>query len=167
MINPEACRNQVVAAAILAVLFGAGACGAQTPPQGHRGQGRSILVMYWPAVVRVSGQLVTAPAYGPPGFGEDTARDQQFTVPMLRLANPIDVRSNPASKEPDTTSRDSVAVVQLIFFPENPYAKHKDLVGHQVVVTGTLHPSSTASHYTPVILWVDKIEAPVGESRPS
>jgi len=167
MVNPEACRNHVVAAAILAVLFAAGACGAQTPPRGHLSLGRSIQVMYWPAVVRLSGQLVTTPAYGSPGFGEDTARDQQIAVPILRLTSPIDVRSNPASKEPDTTTRDSVTIVQLIFFPENPYRKHKDLVGHQVVVTGTLHPSSTASHYTPVILWVEKIEPQVGGSHPS
>jgi hypothetical protein len=119
--------------------------------------------MYWPTVVRLSGHLVTREEYGPPGFGEDTARDQHVTVPMLQLMNPIDVLPNPRSKEPDTGLVRGVTIVQLIFFRTNPYANHQDLVGKPVIVTGTLHPASTASHYTTIRLWVTKIEAVMGE----
>jgi hypothetical protein len=77
--------------------------------------------------------------------------------------NPIDVQPNPRSKEPDTKLVRGVTIVQLIFFRTNPYANHQDLVGKLVIVTGTLHPASTASHYTTIRLWVTKIEAVMGE----
>ena len=160
-----ATRSVCLAGTAFAFLLVTDISAAQSLPKDTVSE-RSQAVMYWPTVVRLAGHLVTAEEYGPPGFGEDTARDQHVIVPMLQLMNQIDVLPNPRSKEPDTGFVKGVTVVQLVFFRTNPYSNHQDLVGKSVIVTGTLHPASTASHYASTLLWVTKIE-PVLRERAS
>jgi hypothetical protein len=110
-----------------------------------------VWVSYEPAVVQLGGTLVTRVRYGPPNYGEDTARDQRIEVPLLLLSRPISVRGDSTSETNRETFRD-VWELQLVF-PVGDQAP-ASLFNRTVVATGTLSRAISGHHFTEVVLMV-------------
>jgi hypothetical protein len=108
---------------------------------------------YEPAVVKLSGLLVTEYVYGPPGFGEDPETDQIDRKWQLRLFAPVDVIGTPGD-DTNSESENDVGRVALINFSKANLNAH---LGKRVVVEGTLFHSHTAHHHTKVLLEVQKV----------
>jgi hypothetical protein len=108
---------------------------------------------YEPAVVRLSGLLVTEYVYGPPGFGENPETDQIDRKWHLRLFAPVDVIGTPGD-DINSESENDVGRVGLINFSKVNLSAH---LGKRVMVEGTLFHSHTAHHHTKVLLEVQKV----------
>lgn len=108
---------------------------------------------YEPAVVKLSGLLVTEYVYGPPGFGEDPETDQIDRKWDLRLFAPVDVIGTPGD-DINSESENDVGRVGLVNFSKVNLNAH---LGRRVMVEGTLFHSHTAHHHTKVLLEVQKV----------
>jgi hypothetical protein len=108
---------------------------------------------YQPAVVKLSGLLVTEYVYGPPGFGEDPEVDLIDRVWQLRLFAPVDVIGTPGD-DINSESENDVGRVGLVNFSKANLIAH---LGRRFMVEGTLFHSHTAHHHTKVLLEVQKV----------
>jgi uncharacterized protein YecT (DUF1311 family) len=110
---------------------------------------------YEPATVELEGRLVTRWKYGPPNYGEQPKTDEKVKVPILVLDYAVNVRGK-AGDLINAESVEGVKQVQLGFaYGETA---HKQLIGKDVVATGTLFHAHTGHHYTDVVLMVRSIE---------
>ena len=74
---------------------------------------------------------------------------------LLTLAKPVCV--NQDKVQPDLNpAHKKIRTIQLVV-PVEFYKKYKDLLGQQVVVTGTLFGAHTDHHRTPVLLTVESL----------
>ena len=99
--------------------------------------------------ISLQGQVRFENAFGPPGFGENPARDQRRTVPILVLDRPIDICPG-TTDEIDDASIARVRRLQLIYSHGTP----RQSPG-RTFVTGELQRATNAFHATPVTLIVD------------
>lgn len=110
---------------------------------------------YEPETVELDGRLVLQAKYGPPNYGEQPKTDQKVRIPVLVLENPVNVLPSQEivyNSEPVYRTRQ----IQLAFIENDiPY---KNLIGKNVVVTGSLFHAHTGHHYTDVVLNVRSIE---------
>ena len=107
---------------------------------------------YDPHVVRITGILITEPHYGPPNFGETPDQDKKVDVPMLQLAEAVDVCGDPTSAADQDTVR-NVRKVQVVGRRINL----KAFIGQEVAVTGYLFEAHTANHHTKVLIRAESI----------
>lgn len=109
---------------------------------------------YEPAVVELQGKLAVEWKHGPPNYGEQPKTDAKVRVPLLKLAETINVRGNPENAL-NAESVEGVRQIQLLFQSESAY---KQLIGKQVVVKGTLFRAHSGHHYTDVVMNVRFVE---------
>lgn len=110
---------------------------------------------YEPQTVELDGRLVIQAKYGPPNYGEQPKTDEKVRIPVLVLQNPVNVLPS------EENSYNSQAVyrtrqIQLAFIETR--IDYKNLIGKNVVVTGSLFHAHTGHHYTDVVLSVSSIE---------
>jgi Domain of unknown function (DUF4431) len=110
---------------------------------------------YEPETVELNGRLVIQSRYGPPNYGEDPKTDQKVKIAVLVLKNPVRVRPS----QGDGYNSQPVyrtTQIQLAFIDSGTV--YKNLIGKNVVVTGSLFHAHTGHHYTDVVLKVRSIE---------
>ena len=116
---------------------------------------------YDSAGTKLQGALMERKVYGPPGYGETPARDSHDTIFVLKLSRSISVEpavNAEASGSVNLDPAENVREVQLVFDrSERPNIQR--LIGHEIVVTGTLNESITASQYTKVWIAVTTLNA--------
>lgn len=114
---------------------------------------------YEPQTVELHGRLVIQSKYGPPNHGEEPKTDQKVKVPVLVLKYAVSVR---ASQEggPNSQPVNRIKQIQLAF--NDSETSYRNLIGKNVVVTGSLFHAHTGHHYTDVVLTVRSIEPRLG-----
>lgn len=107
---------------------------------------------YEPTVVELKGRLSVETFFGPPNFGENPESDTKENSWILLLDNPINIR---AKTETDAILGPSIKDVQrLQLVLPTP---HKELIGKEVIVKGTLFHAHTGHHHTDVLIDVQSI----------
>ncbi|TWB29094.1 hypothetical protein FBZ88_104260 [Nitrospirillum bahiense] len=106
---------------------------------------------YEPAVVTLSGTAVMEDHYGPPNFGETPDRDAKLRVPMLMLAEPVDVEAVPGVGR----EHERLDQMQLVL-PSR--LSIKAYVNKRVTITGTLSEQLEPGDFTPVLINVQTIK---------
>jgi hypothetical protein len=114
-----------------------------------------LFLWYEPETVELDGRLVIQSKFGPPNFGEQPQTDQKVGVPVLLLRQRVVVLGDRAGG-PNEKTEYGVRQIQLAF--TGAEKDHKQLIGKQVVVTGTLFHAHTGHHYTNVVMNVGSIE---------
>ena len=109
---------------------------------------------YEPETVELDGKLVIQSKFGPPNYGEDPKTDEKVRVPVLML--PYQVSMFPTADGDNTNPVYSIRQIQLAFVDKT--MNYKNLIGKNVVVTGTLFKAQTGHHYTEVVLTVGSIK---------
>ncbi len=112
-------------------------------------------VSYEPQTVELDGRLVIQSKYGPPNYGEQPKTDQKVKVPVLVLKNPVSVLP---SEEGGYNSQPVYRTTQIQLAFIDSGTAYKNLIGKNVVVTGSLFHAHTGYHYTDVVLNVRSIE---------
>jgi len=110
---------------------------------------------YEPETVELDGRLVIQSKFGPPNYGENRKTDEKVRIPVLVLRTPISVLPNDGDDYNSQPVYDAKQI-QLAFIAKE--ISYKDLIGKDVVVTGTLFHAHTGHHYTDVVLSVRSIE---------
>jgi hypothetical protein len=113
---------------------------------------------YEPAVVQLSGIVVTQEFYGPPNYGENPAIDSKERALILNLDAPINVISV-LRTGPDQDSYYNERHVQLVDLTNLPL---KDFIGQHVSLCGTLFEKENGNHHTDVLMDVQNIVRPTG-----
>ena len=110
---------------------------------------------YEPETVELDGRLVIQSRFGPPNYGEQPKTDQKVKIAVLVLKDPVNVL---ASQENSYNSQPvyRTTQIQLAFIDDR--TAYKNLIGRNVVVTGSLFHAHTGHHYTDVVLKVRSIE---------
>jgi hypothetical protein len=121
---------------------------------GQTGKDTSCLP-YGPSVVRLTGTLIRQTFPGPPNYESVRKGDKPETDWLLDLSRPVCVDQDKVEPDLNPAQRD-VRRVQLVV-DETAYKTHKNLVGKQVVATGTLFGEHTGHHHTPVLLTVSTL----------
>ena len=109
---------------------------------------------YEPETAELDGQLVIQSKSGPPNSGENPKTEQKVKVPVLML--PYNVGMFPTADGDNTNPVYSIRQIQLAFVDNT--MSYKNLIGKNVVVTGTLFKAHTGHHYTEVVLTVGSIQ---------
>lgn len=110
---------------------------------------------YEPEVVELEGRLVMQSKFGAPNYGENPKTDKKVRVPVLVLRTPISVVANEGD---DYNSKPVSNAKQIqLAFPTSGIT-YKDLIGKDVVVSGTLFHAHTGHHYTDAVLTVRSIK---------
>ena len=123
----------------------ASACFAQT-------KSNQVCLSYEPAVVRVNGTLIRKTFPGPPNYESVRRGDKPETYWVLDLPRPVCVDQDQRSPDLNPAHK-KVSQIQLVL-PPDAYRKYKELIGKQVVATGTLFGRHTGHHHTLVLLTV-------------
>jgi len=108
---------------------------------------------YEPAVVRLSGILVTDYIYRPPDFGEDPETDQIERLWILKLDQPVDVIGTP-DDDINSESENDVLRVGLVNFSKVKLSAH---LGKRVMLEGTLFHAHTGRHHSIILLNIHKV----------
>ncbi len=109
---------------------------------------------YEPQTVELHGKLVIQSKYGPPNYGEEPRTDQKVRIPVLVLRYPVSVR--PSQEDgPNSEAVYRIKQIQLAF--NDSGTTYRNLIGKNVVVTGSLFHAHTGHHYTDVVLKVRSI----------
>ena len=109
---------------------------------------------YEPQTVELDGRLVIQSRYGPPNYGEDPKTDEKVRVPILVLKNGVSVL--PGQEVGYYPAVYRTTRIQLAFIDSG--ITYRNLIGQNVVVTGSLFHAHTGHHYTDVVLKVNSIE---------
>ena len=112
-------------------------------------------LLYEPATVELEGRVVIRSKYRPPNYGEDPKTDEKVKVLFLVLTKPINVVGI-EGHEYNARSVQGAREIQLIITDGKP--KHKNLVGKNVVVKGTLFHAHTGHHYTDLVMTARSLE---------
>jgi hypothetical protein len=116
---------------------------------------------YEPETVELDGRLVIQSKYGPPNYGEQPKTDQKVKIPVLVLKYRVSVLP---SQEDGDNSKPVYNTTQIqLAFVDSGITYH-NLIGKNVVVTGSLFHAHTGHHYTDVVLKVRSIERQSAES---
>ena len=107
---------------------------------------------YEPAVVRLSGILVTDYIYRSPDFGEDPETTPIERLWILKLDQPVDVIGTP-DDDINSESENDVLRVGLVNFSKVNMSVH---LGKRVMLEGTLFHAHTGRHYSMILLNVKK-----------
>ena len=108
---------------------------------------------YEPAVVELRGKLTTKWFYGPPNFGENPKTDAKEEFFILILSKAINVRGNTdIESDFNRISVEHVREMELVLS-----VPHKNLIGKNVIVKGTLFHAFTGHHHTDVLMSVQSI----------
>lgn len=104
--------------------------------------------------VKLEGTLIERMFYGPPGFGETSAKDLRDKVLVLRLTKRITVEPIENAKAKNSTSLNTIRHVRelQLFFLDHQSAEPRKLIGKAVVVVGTLSEAVAPRQYTDVIM---------------
>ena len=113
-----------------------------------------IWVDYEPAVVELKGKLITKWYYGPPNYGEAPKTDSRELLPILLLSKPVNVRGNP---DPNAGPPESVTVENIRRMELVLTIPHKNMIGKNVIVEGTLFHGFSGHHHTDVLMTVQSI----------
>ena len=108
---------------------------------------------YEPETVELDGRLVIQSRYGPPNYGEQPGTDEKVKVPVLLLKNGVNVLPGQEGYSPAVYR---TTQIQLAFIDSG--TTYRNLIGKNVVVTGSLFHAHTGHHYTDVVLKVRSIE---------
>lgn len=125
---------------------------AVTHPSATQAQRR---LSYEPQTVELAGRLVIQSKYGPPNYGEQPKTDQKVKVPVLVLKIPVSVLP---SQEDGYNSQPVYRTTQIQLAFIDSRTAYKNLIGKNVVVTGSLFHAHTGHHYTAVVLNVRSIK---------
>jgi len=125
-----------------------------------RGQGWSQAkrncLSYEPAVVKVTGTIISRTYPGPPNYESVRGGDEAETYWLLALPRPICVNQREPADLVDE-AKTNIHRIQLVFISEEAYVTYRRLLGKRVVATGTLYGSFTGHHHTPVLLRVKSL----------
>jgi hypothetical protein len=100
----------------------------------------------------LAGNLSEKVFYGPPGYGQDTTKDERIVTYILKLYRPIDVYSEKKKDDPSATEK-NVAEIQLVI-KENAKVLP---VNKNVSVKGKLFHGVSGHHLTAVLMDVVEI----------
>jgi hypothetical protein len=116
--------------------------------------GNKDWLSYEPAVVELRGKLITRMYYGPPNYGENPKTDSKEVLPFLVLSKPVNVRGypDPNAGPPEQVTVENVRRMELVLT-----LPHKNMIGKNVIVTGTLFHAFTGHHHTDVLMTVQTI----------
>jgi hypothetical protein len=117
---------------------------------------------YEPETVELEGRLVIESKFGPPNYGEQPKTDQKVKIPVLML--PYRASMFPTAHGDNTNPVYSIRQIQLAFGDKT--ASYKNLIGKDVVVTGTLFKAHTGHHYTEVVLTIGSIRVKPAIQQP-
>lgn len=109
---------------------------------------------YEPAVVKLTGVIISKTYPGPPNYESIRGGDEPETYWLLALSHPICVNEKPSAFY---EAAKNVRRVQLVFSSEKAYKTYRRLLGKRVTATGTLYGAHTGHHKTPVLLTVDSL----------
>ncbi len=138
-------------------MFARGVCFAYfalmlvTPPQTTEAHGARLALQYEPAVIEISGKLLTRTYPGPPNYESVRSGDRPETCWILHLTEPADVVA--ADADDLNESEPGVREVQLAFLSDK---KYPSLLrpGRKVNITGRLFSAHTGHHHTKVLVEV-------------
>jgi hypothetical protein len=108
---------------------------------------------YEPAVVKLSGILVTDYIYRSPDFGEDPETTPIERLWILKLDQPVDVIGIP-DDDINSESENDVMRVGLVNFSNVNFSAH---LGKRVMLEGTLFHAHTGRHHSMVLLNVKQV----------
>lgn len=113
-------------------------------------------VSYRPAVVKLTGTIISKTYPGPPEYESIHHGDEPETYWLLSLRKPICVNEQKVEKYPDPAQK-NVRRIQLVFSSARAYKTYRQLLWKRVVATGTLYGSFTIHHKTRVLLDVESL----------
>jgi hypothetical protein len=128
---------------ILTLVAAADAAGPAQPAA------RRDCLRYGPDTVRLTGRLERHLYYGPPGYGEDPARDEKQFGFYLGLAAPVCAAGGRDAGLGEPAR--GVRRVQLVLDSAG-YARLRPYLGRAVTLRGTVFPAHTGHHHTPILL---------------
>ncbi len=105
-----------------------------------------------PAVVEMSGVIVSKKVWGPPDYGEKP-NSKKVTIYLLKLDEPVDVKGNKAD---EISTMDFKGVTEVQIFDSK--VRVKKFLNKKVVVKGTLHEKSAGAEYTDVLINVKSVK---------
>jgi hypothetical protein len=111
---------------------------------------------YEPAVVKVTGTIISRTYPGPPEYESIRRGDEPETYWLLALPRPVCVNQGDPEELTDDAKK-NVRYIQLVFSSEKFYRTYRRLLGKRVVATGTLYGKFNAHHKTPVLLEVNTL----------
>ena len=109
---------------------------------------------YEPAVVKLTGVIISKTYPGPPNYESIKDGDEPETYWLLALSHPICVNEKPSAFY---EAAKNVRRVQLVFSSEKTYTTYRRLLGKRAMATGTLYGAHTGHHKTPVLLTVSTL----------
>jgi hypothetical protein len=110
---------------------------------------------YDPAIVTITGVLVSRTYYGPPNYGENPKTDSKERQYVLILDSPVDVVGD-QNDELNKTERGIKRVTLVVHdFKAHPV---ESLLGGRVEVQGKLFHAHTGHHHTKVLIDVTSID---------
>lgn len=153
MRTPLTQSSVFVSALALAVLFSACTTARPSTPGSGNAAGCDVLD-YEPVPVVLRGRIGFETFYGPPGYGEDPARDFMEIVPVLVLDRRISTRG----KKDDAINGGSFSCVEKVqIVHTGGLSPH---LGKSVSIGGVLFQAHTGHHHTDVLINADTIEPP-------
>lgn len=127
-------------------------CAEALPAQSH-----TKCLSYEPAIVKLTGRLISHTYPGPPEYESIRKGDQPETYWLLALRNPVCVDEKPATPDADPAQK-GIRKIQLVFKSPKMYRTYRALLGKRITVTGPLLAAVTIHHKTPVLLWVESVK---------
>lgn len=109
-------------------------------------------LLYEPTVVELKGSLIIKTFFGSPNFGENPETDSKENSWILSLTTPISVCAKTEGDPILSPSVENVRELQLVL-PK----PHKELIGKNIIVKGTLFHAHTGHHHTDVLMEVESI----------
>ena len=110
---------------------------------------------YGPAIVTLTGTIMSQMQYGPPNYGEDPAHDAKEAYWYLQLDDPICVNGKKDNSE-EMEGEKNVRKVQIVYL--NGYPQGDNWINHRASITGTLFHAVTGHHHTNVLIEARKTD---------
>ena len=112
-------------------------------------------LQYEPVIVKLSGVIEQQAFPGRPNYESIKNGDEPETCWILKLKKSVCVVAANSNQLNETEY--SVGRMQLVLQPEQ-YKEYNKLIGHKVIVIGTLFQSFTGHHHTKVLLRTNEIK---------
>jgi hypothetical protein len=110
---------------------------------------------YGPAIVSLTGTIVSQMQYGPPNYGEDPAHDAKEVYWYLQLDDPVCVNGRKDHSE-EMQGEQNVRKVQIVYL--TGYPKGGNWINKRASITGTLFHAITGHHHTKVLIEAGKTD---------
>lgn len=147
-----------IASAVVALGLGSPACSRDDAPRPLATNAREAgggCLPYGPRIVGLSGRMERMPIPGPPNRKSEK-EDEPATQWILQLPRTVCTQQG---SDPEGKGRElNVILVQLMLSFEQ-YGMYRDLLGQNVVASGTLMDSRTSYFPTPLVLQVLSLRA--------